>query len=351
MDTILVIGGAGYIGSQTCKTLLKAGFLPVTYDNLSTGHAYAVKWGPFVQGDLADKGKLAETIRSFKPVAVLHFAADASAVESMHHPGKYYRNNVAGTLSLLEVMRDEGLLNLVFSSTCATYGNPQYNPITEEHPQLPISPYGRSKLIAEQMMADFDTAHELKTVTLRYFNAAGADLETHLGENHTPETHLIPCIIQVALGLKEEIVVYGTDFPTRDGSAIRDYIHVQDLADAHVLALQHLLANRKSLQINLGTGVGTSVLELIDAVQKFCGKTVTVRLEQRRAGEPAMLAADNKKAKEILGFSPQHSSLPVIIESAWKWHQLLLDNAAILKTTMQRLEEHKGSQCSPSPSS
>ena len=340
---ILVTGGAGYIGSHVCKALAKARFLPITYDNLSTGHAYAVKWGPLVQGDLSDKTKLIETIRTFKPIATLHFAANALAVESMQDPAKYYRNNVAGTLSLLEAMRATGLLNLIFSSSCAIYGNPQFNPITEDHPQIPISPYGKTKWMAEHMMIDFEAAYGLKTIFLRYFNAAGADLDTEIGENHTLETHLIPCIIQAALGLKEEIVVYGTDFPTRDGSAIRDYVHVHDLAEAHVLSLQHLLANRKSLAINLGTGVGTSVLELIDAVQTFCGKTVRVRLEQRRFGEPSMLAADHRRATELLGWTPKNSSLPVLIESAWKWHQLLFDNAPFL----QRIEEQK---CSPSPS-
>jgi UDP-arabinose 4-epimerase len=344
---ILVTGGAGYIGSHTCKTLSKAGFLPIVYDNLSTGHAYAIKWGPFVQGDLADQAKLSEAITTFRPVAVLHFAANALVVESVTDPAKYYRNNLAGTLSLLETMRLHGVSNLIFSSTCAIYGHPQQTPLTEEHPQAPINPYGRTKWMAEQMMADFDSAHGLKTIALRYFNAAGADLDTEIGENHTPETHLIPSIIQAALGLKPEIVVYGTDFPTPDGSAIRDYVHVLDLADAHVLALRHLLANPQSKAFNLGTGTGSSVLELIDAVQKHCGKTLSVRLENRRSGEPGVLTADSRKAKEILGWEPKRSDLPTLIGSAWKWHQLLLENASILRSTMQRLEEQK---CSSSPS-
>lgn len=340
---VLVTGGAGYIGSHVCKALAKTGFLPIAYDNLSTGHAYAVKWGPLVQGDISDKTKLIETIRNFKPVAVLHFAANALSVESTQDPAKYYRNNVAGTLSLLEAMQTTGLLNLIFSSSCSTYGNPQFNPVTEDHPQIPISPYGKTKWMAEHMMTDFEAAYGLKTVFLRYFNAAGADVDTEIGENHTPETHLVPCIIQTALGLSNEIVVYGTDFPTRDGSAIRDYVHVQDLADAHVLALQYLLQNHKSLAINLGTGVGTSVLELIDAVQTFCGHTIRVRLEERRPGEPAMLAADHRRARELLGWNPKASNLPILIESAWKWHKLLFENAHLL----QRLEDQK---CSPSPS-
>jgi len=336
--TILVTGGAGYIGSHTCKALSKAGFIPVVYDNLSTGHAYAIKWGPFVQGDISDSARLSEAIVAFKPKAVIHFAGSALVIESIQHPSKYYNNNLAGTLTLLETMRSHHLHNLIFSSTCATYGHPQFNPITEEHPQNPVSPYGRTKWMVEQMMNDFGAAYGFKTIFLRYFNAAGADLETQIGENHTPETHIIPSIIQTALGLKEEIVIYGTDFPTRDGSAIRDYIHVQDLANAHVLALQHLLEKQTSMAINLGTGRGTSVLEIVDAVQKFCGKSVPVRLEGRRSGEPSTLAADNHKARELLGWQPTHSELPIVIESAWKWHQLLKGSAAILKGAGARLE-------------
>ncbi len=325
-DAILVTGGAGYIGSHTCKALSQAGYLPVVYDNLSTGHAYAVKWGPFVEGDLSDKAKLKETFETFKPKAVIHFAANAIVIESMNDPGKYYRNNVANTLSLLEVMRECGVMHLVFSSSCATYGHPQFTPITEAHPQLPINPYGRSKLMVEQIISDFEAAYGLNAVILRYFNAAGADLETQIGENHTPETHLIPIAIQAALNIRNEIVVYGTDFDSRDGSAVRDYIHVQDLADAHVAALKYA----KSAAINLGTGTGYSVLEIIDALQQFCGKTIPVRLESRRLGEPGILTADNTKAKELLGWSPKVSQLPQLIESAWKWHQLLLENAQLV---------------------
>lgn len=337
-EPILVTGGAGYIGSHTCKALSKAGFTPIVYDNLSTGHAYAVKWGPFVQGDLFDTAKIKETILSFKPKAVLHFAAKALVIESMTDPSVYYANNVSGTLSLLNAMKECSLFNLIFSSTCATYGHPQFHPITEMHPQTPINPYGRTKWMAEQMMADFEAAYRLRTIVLRYFNAAGADLETQIGEDHAPETHLIPSIIQAALGLREEIVVYGTDFPTRDGSAIRDYIHVQDLADAHVLALQQLLATQQSDVFNLGTGHGASVLEIIDAVQTYCAKSLPVRLEKSRPGEPGILTADSRKAEEILGWSPRYSNLSMLIESAWKWHQLLMENTPILRSTMQRLE-------------
>lgn len=336
MDAILVTGGAGYIGAQVCKTLAKAGYLPIAYDNLSTGHAYAVKWGPFVQADLCDRDKLHETFQKFQPKAVLHFAASALVIESMIDPGKYFRNNLVGSLSLLEAMQANQVPYLVFSSTCAIYGQPKFIPMTETHPAGPINPYGKSKWMVEQMISDFEAAHGIRSVALRYFNIAGADLETEIGENHNPETHLIPSVIQAALGLKKEIIVYGTDFPSRDGSAIRDYIHVQDLADAHLSALQWLMANQKSIQINLGTGKGHSVLEIIDAVQKFCGKPLPVRLERSRPGEPSNLTADNTLARELLGWTPKLSDLPNLIESAWKWHQLLAENAPLLKTTLNR---------------
>lgn len=336
---ILVTGGAGYIGSQTCKALAKAGFTPVTYDNLSTGHAYAVKWGPFVQGDLLDTELLKETIRLYQPKAVLHFAASALVLESIEKPAHYYKNNLLGTFSLLDAMRECGLLHCIFSSSCATYGTAQFTPITEEHPQVPINPYGRSKLMAEQIMADFDKAYGLKTISLRYFNAAGADLDTQIGENHHPETHLIPSIIQTALGQKSHISVYGTDFPTPDGSAIRDYIHIQDLADAHVRALQYLLETKKSDAINLGSGRGFSVLELINAVSEFCGASINVKLENRRIGEPSNLTADARKARELLGWVPNYSNLSTIIESAWKWHQLLFDKSPVLFEAMQRIDQ------------
>lgn len=336
METILVTGGAGYIGSHTCKALFKAGYLPVVYDNLSTGHAYSIKWGPFVQGDIGDATRLGNALETYKPKAVLHFAASALVIESLENPEKYYRNNLAGSLSLLETMRLHNVKNLIFSSTCATYGHPQFTPITEEHPQLPVSPYGRTKWMAEQMMNDFSNAYGMKTIFLRYFNAAGADFETEIGENHTPETHLVPSIILTALGLKPEIVVYGTSFPTRDGSAIRDYVHILDLANAHVLALQYLLEKQVNLALNLGTGHGSSVLEIVDAVQKHTGKKIPVRLEQHRPGEPGILTADNRKAKSILGWEPVHSQIPLIIETAWKWHQLLTENAPLLKAAIKK---------------
>ena len=339
-EAVFVAGGAGYIGSHTCKALARAGYLPVCYDNLSTGHAYAVKWGPFIQGDISDKARLKEAFFSYKPIAAFHFAADALVVESINHPAKYYRNNVAATLSLLEAMCDAQIKHLVFSSTCATYGNLKFSPMTEEHPQDPINPYGRTKWFAEQMMADFDAAYGLKSVALRYFNAAGADLDTEIGEHHTPESHLIPIALQTALGMRNQMKIYGTDFPTRDGSAVRDYVHVQDLAAAHVLALQYLKEKNRSDQFNLGTGSGSSVLEIIRAVETFCGREISVELETKRDGEPPSLSASFDKAEKLLGWKPQFSDLPTIIESAWKWHKLLYENGPLLK----RIEESRCSQ-------
>lgn len=328
-EPILVIGGAGYIGSHTCKALAQAGYLPVVYDNLSTGHAYAVKWGPFIQADLRDRDKLDEAFLTYQPKAVIHFAANALVTESLLDPAKYYSNNVGSAIALLEAMKKHGVKKLVFSSTCATYGWPQSSPITEKHPQNPVNPYGRTKWMVEQMISDFENAYGMEPVILRYFNAAGADLETQIGENHTPETHLIPILIQAALGIREEVVVYGTDFETKDGSAIRDYVHVQDLAAAHVAALH---CERGC--INLGTGVGHSVLEVVDAVQKYCGKTFPVRLEPRRSGEPGILIADNSLAQSLLHWTPRHSDLPTLIESSWKWHQLLHENEPLIRSAL-----------------
>lgn len=343
MEPILVTGGAGYVGSLVCKTLANHGFLPIVYDNLSTGHAYAVKWGPLIQGDLNDRAKLDQTFQDYRPKAVLHFAANAIVIESMANPAKYYRNNLASTISLLESMNGAGVNLLVFSSSCAIYGQPHFIPLTEDHPQSPINPYGRTKWMTEQMLDDFEMAYGFRSVKLRYFNAAGADLETWIGEDHTPETHLIPSVIQTALTMKKEVVIYGTDFSTADGSAVRDYIHVQDLADAHVLALKYLLGSQKSLSLNLGSGRGYSALEIIDAVQKYSGKTIEVRLEQRRAGEPAVLVSSNQKAKDVIGWTPQLSDLHVLIDSAWKWHQLLYENASLLQKALHRLDSRQAS--------
>jgi UDP-arabinose 4-epimerase len=320
MKTVLVTGGAGYIGSHTCKALAKIGILPVAYDNLSTGHRDAVKWGPLVVGDLQDKKQLDLAFKQYRPEGVLHFAASALVIESMLDPGKYYDNNVGGSVSLLQTMHAHQVPYLVFSSTCATYGHPKFSPITEEHPQNPISPYGRSKLMVEQIISDFETIHGFKCVYLRYFNAAGADRSLEIGENHTPETHLIPSLIEVAQGKRKELVIYGNDFPSIDGSAIRDYIHVEDLARAHVNAIEFLYTHKKSAAINLGTGTGSSILEILKAVQALSKIKIPVRFEKKREGEPSHLIADTTRARQLLNWKAECSSLPQIIETAWNWH-------------------------------
>lgn len=329
-DRILVTGGAGYIGAQTAKALFQAGFTPVVYDNFSTGHPYAVKWGPSVQGDLCDTKLLIETISIYKPIAVIHFAADALVIESMQNPGKYYANNVSNTIHLLEAMRQTGLKKIVFSSSCAVYGKASHKPILEEDLKEPINPYGRSKLICETIMDDYKEAYGFEPVILRYFNAAGADLDTEIGENHAHETHLIPNIIQTALQIKEKFVVYGTDFGTKDGSAVRDFIHVQDLAEAHVKALQ--IGPQK---INLGTGVGLSVFQILEEVQKQAQVTLKVELKKKREGEPASLTADYSKAKQMLNWEPKTSDVQTIVASAYKWHKFLHESAAKIEQALQ----------------
>ncbi|OGN65497.1 MAG: UDP-glucose 4-epimerase GalE [Chlamydiae bacterium RIFCSPHIGHO2_12_FULL_49_9] len=338
MDSVLVTGGAGYIGSHTCKCLAKAGFLPITYDNLSTGHEYAVKWGPFIRGDLSDAARLNSAIAEFKPKAVLHFAASAIVFESVQDPAKYYENNVGSAIHLLNAMRQNGIKDLIFSSTCATYGIPQSIPIIETHPQDPINPYGRSKLMIEQMIRDYSHSYGLRSINLRYFNVAGADPDLEIGENHDPETHLIPSILHAVLGIQPEAIVYGTDFESKDGSAIRDYIHVQDLAEAHVLALKYLLTEQKSDVINLGTTNGFSVFEIIESIEKYTGKKVPIKLEKRRPGDPSILVADRQKAEKVLGWTPKLSDLATIIDTAWKWQQLLHENVPLLKSAIKKID-------------
>lgn len=319
--TILVTGGAGYIGSHTCKCLAEAGWRPVALDNLVYGHRWAVRWGPMVIGDLKDVSSLDDAFAVHRPQAVIHFAAYAYVGESVADPGKYYVNNAAGTLNLLEAMRRHDCRNVIFSSTCATYGMPEAVPIAEDHPQHPISPYGRSKLIIEWMLEDYAAAYGFRYAALRYFNAAGADPGGELGEAHDPETHLIPLAVEAALGRRPHLEVFGDDYPTEDGTAVRDYIHVSDLADAHVKALQHLLEGGSSLRLNLGTGNGYSVLEILNAVREAGGKEVPSRKAPRRPGDPPVLVAQANRAQQLLGWRPKHSSLQYIIETAWKWHE------------------------------
>jgi UDP-glucose-4-epimerase GalE len=292
---VLVTGGAGYIGAHACKALSEAGYTPVTYDNLVYGHPEAVKWGPLVKGDIGDRTQLEMVMQKYNPFAVMHFAAYAYVGESVEHPVKYYRNNVAGTLSLLESMKSCSIDKIIFSSTCATYGMPDQIPIDEKHPQNPINPYGRSKLMIEWILQDFATAYDLKFVSLRYFNAAGADPDAEIGEDHDPETHLLPLVLDVALGSRNRLEIYGTDYDTSDGTCIRDYIHVSDLADAHLLALEYLNDGGQSDVFNLGNGNGFSVKEVVAAAMKVTGCDIPCLESERRPGDPAVLigSSDN----------------------------------------------------------
>lgn len=318
--SILVTGGAGYIGAHTCKALAEQGFIPVVYDNLVNGHREAVRWGPFIEGGLSDYDLLDKVIKEHSIQAVIHFAAFAYVGESMREPGDYFRNNVANSLTLLEAMRDNDVNTIVFSSTCAVYGVPAVLPIDETSPQCPVNPYGESKLFVERMLHWFGTAHGMRAVCLRYFNAAGADPDGEIGEDHDPETHLVPLVIEAAMGTRASIDIYGTDYETPDGTAIRDYIHVTDLADAHVRAIRHLRSGGDNLHLNLGTGHGHSVREVIDAVTRYSGATISVRECPRRPGDPAELVADATRVKDVLGWVPRWSSLEQIVETAWHWH-------------------------------
>jgi UDP-arabinose 4-epimerase len=317
---VLVTGGAGYIGSHTAKALAGAGFEPVVYDNLSTGHRWAVRWGPFCEGDLLDAERLRTVIQEFRPVAAIHFAASAYVGESIQNPGKYFRNNVGTTINLVDAICAAGVNNIVLSSTCAVYGCPETVPIREDWSKVPVNPYGESKLFIERMLPWYAVAHGLRWGALRYFNASGADLDGEIGECHSPETDLIPLAIECALGKRSFLEVFGTDYETSDGTAVRDYIHVDDLADAHVRALGHLLSAGDNIALNLGTGRGYSVREIIEAVEEKSGKRVPVRYSPRRPGDPPELVADAERAETVLGWRPRHSSLSTIIESALNWH-------------------------------
>ena len=317
---VLVTGGAGYIGSHTCKVLAAAGYTPVTYDNLDLGHRRAVKFGPFVEGDLADGEGLRQAMRDHGIRAVIHFAAYAYVGESVENPRKYFRNNVANSLNLLEAMMDAGAGCLVYSSTCATYGVPEKVPIPEDHPQSPVSPYGESKLFVERAIRWFGEACGLRWAALRYFNAAGADPEGEIGEDHDPETHLIPIVIEAALGRRARVEIFGTDYPTSDGTAVRDYVHVTDLGEAHLKSLEHLLGGGESGAFNLGTGRGHSVREVIDSVARVSGREVPHAEGPRREGDPAELVADAGRAAEVLGWRPGLPELDRIVETAWRWH-------------------------------
>jgi UDP-arabinose 4-epimerase len=328
---VLVTGGAGYIGSHACKALAKAGHEPIVFDNLSTGHVGAVRWGPIVVGDIRNPADLDAALRLHKPEMVMHFAALAYVGVSMTDPGAYYGTNIGGTLCLLEAMQRAGIGEIVFSSTCATYGEPDQLPITESTMQRPINPYGFSKLAAERLLADFERAYGLKWVALRYFNAAGADPEGELGEEHDPETHAIPLAIQSALGLRGAFKVMGTDYATPDGTAIRDYVHVSDLAQAHCLAVDYLLSGGESAAFNLATGVGVSVRDIVDAVSRATGRLVPIIEGPRRAGDPEALYATGELAREVLGWTPRYISIVETVETAARWFMRAWTSAAPLK--------------------
>lgn len=315
---ILVTGGAGYIGSHTVRRLIKKGYDVVVYDNLTKGHEWAVKDSKLVVGDISDHDRVCNVIKEYGVDSVIHFAAYSLVGESMEDPQMYYINNVGGTMSLLKAMMDCGVKKIVFSSTAAVYGEPEEVPIKEESRLNPTNVYGRTKLIIENILKDYDMAYGLKYVSLRYFNAAGADDAGDIGEDHYPETHLIPLVLKTAKGERKDIKIYGTDYSTPDGTCIRDYIHVNDLADAHILALEYLRENRSNV-FNLGNGSGFSVKEVIDTAEKVTSRNIKRIETERRPGDPAVLIADSEKIKKVLGWKPQYTELDKIIETAWRW--------------------------------
>ena len=320
-QAILVTGGAGYIGAHACKALARAGYLPVTYDDLSLGHGEHVKWGPLVRGDIRDRAAIEAALKTHDIKAVIHFAALSAVGESMAEPARYYDTNVRGTMALLDAMAAAGAPHLVFSSTAAVYGEPEALPIAETARLEPVNVYGRTKLICERMAADY-AVHGVTAAALRYFNASGADPETEIGEKRANETHLIPRAMMALQGYIHDFQVFGSDFPTPDGTAIRDYIHVSDLAEGHVLALRHLQDGGAPGAFNLGVGHGYSVLEVLQAVAAASGREMPAPKGGRRAGDPNILVADPSRARETLGFTPVHSDLKTIAETAWKWHRI-----------------------------
>lgn len=323
---VFVTGGAGYIGSQTAKALAQAGHEPIVFDNFSSGHRWAAKWGPVVEGDLENADLVRKTLRETRAEAVIHFSASIAVGESVANPRRYFWNNVVNSLRLLDAMLAVDLKPIVFSSSAAVYGDPESNPIPEEHPNLPVNPYGETKLLIERALKWYGAAYGIKWAALRYFNAAGADPDGELGEDHHPETHLIPLIIQAALGRRETVDVFGTDYPTPDGTAIRDYIHVSDLAEAHIRALQYLLGGGESVALNLGTGKGHSVREVITTVERVSGKRVPARNAPRRAGDSPTLVARAEKAVKVLAWRPRLSDLESVVRTAWEWHSAHSDS-------------------------
>ena len=316
---VLVTGGAGFVGSHVCKALAKAGYRPIAFDNLERGHAWAVKWGPFEYGDLRNEGDIGRAFEALTPSAVIHLAAYAYVAESLIDPCRYYENNIGGTAKLLAACAAFGCRRIVLSSSCATYGIPAQLPLVEEAAQRPVNPYGYTKLVAEQLLKDVKAAHGIEHLSLRYFNATGADPEVELGEAHEPETHLIPLVLFAAMGRKPSVKIFGGDYPTRDGTCIRDYVHVSDLADAHVAALEWLGSGRPSATFNLGNGRGFSVAEVVQASEKVTGRPIKVEICPARAGDPPILIAHSTKAQELLGWRPKFTDLDQQIEHAWRW--------------------------------
>ena len=318
---VLVTGGAGFIGSVVCKVLKKANITPICFDNLSRGHLDFVKYGPFFKGDLRSKSDISQAIEQYKPDAIIHMAALAYVMESIENPNLYYQNNVIGSINLLSAMVEFNVNFIVFSSTCATYGNPLSIPIDENHPQNPINPYGRSKLMIEKIIEDYCIKYPIRSSIQRYFNAAGADIDGDTGEMHDPETHIIPNLIYAAMKLKDSITIYGNDFPTVDQTAVRDYIHVDDLANAHLLALKYISSENKNITANIGTGRGYSILDILKVVEDVVGVEISYNFKNKRKGEPALLIANNEKAKKILNFVPKHSDIKAIISTAYNWYK------------------------------
>ncbi len=337
--TILVTGGAGYIGSHACKALKNNGFTPITYDSLVTGNAEAVKWGPLEQGDIRDRDRLKAVFAQYKPAAVMHFAALIQVGESVSAPALYYDNNVYGSYCLLEEARAAGVKQMVFSSTAAVYGIPQTNLITEDHPKTPINPYGNTKLAMENMIRDYAAAYGINYAILRYFNAAGADAEGDLGTAYKVYTHLVPLMMQAADGEIPEMKIFGNDYPTADGTAMRDFIHVTDLVDAHVLALKHMQADKGNLTLNLGTNKATSILEMLSAAKDVLGKPVPASMFPRRAGDPPVLAADASAARATLGWTPHHSDIRNILATAWSWQHKLRAHGRAGALSLTRFKE------------
>jgi UDP-glucose-4-epimerase GalE len=315
---ILVTGGAGYIGSHACKALATKGYTPISYDNLSRGNWWAVKWGPLEEGDIADSARVLAVLEKYQPTALMHFAAYAYVGESVASPLLYYNNNFGGTAALLRTVLDFRCIPIVFSSTCATYGIPERAPISEDHPQRPINPYGHSKLFVERMLSDLHIAYGLPWVALRYFNAAGADPGGEIGEAHDPETHLIP-LVAAAARTGEAVRIFGADYDTPDGTCVRDYIHVSDIADAHVRALEHLLKGGKSCALNLANARGYSVREVIAAAERVCARPIRAEIAERRPGDPPVLVGDAGQAHALLGWRPERSDLEMQISDAWNW--------------------------------